>query len=287
MAGLTLSSLWALAPNLITEGHCYRVVTPLYKVTESQATANKMSKTDINPNDYLWNKTELFERFEQNVTKYSRIKFNKDDDFISIANMNRFLYTNRDYYRVLDSLAEYETVPIELIEFIASHPKTFGKDIKKLDPELEYNDGTISGCYKGEFTALTLSNNLLDQIKYLTHVIEVGNNGIYEYEFYDRKGPKSEFHYVDRLTIGEIMALCQKYSPYIVARYKGLGEMSKYEMHKFAMDPRYRRLVRYTVSDVERFESTLDDLFLKNEKARHARKVLVQTSNLSLDDIDN
>jgi TATA-binding protein-associated factor Taf7 len=53
------------------------------------------------------------------------------------------------------------------------------------------------------------------------------------------------------------------------------------------MDPRYRRLVRYTVSDVERFESTLDDLFLKNEKARHARKVLVQTSNLSLDDIYN
>lgn len=287
MAGLTLSSIWSVAPELITQGHCYRVVTPLYKVAESQAAANKMDKTKINPKDYLWNKTELFERFEQNAIQYTRIKFNKDEDFVSIKDMRSFLYTNRDYYQLLDQIATFETVPMELIEFVAANPKTFGKDIKKLDPELDYKDGTISGCYKGDFTALTLSDNLLEKIKYLTHVIKVGNDGIFEYEFYDRKGPNSEFNYVGRLTIGEIMALCQKYSPYIVNRYKGLGEMSKYEMHKFAMNPNYRRLVRYTVSDVERFESTLDDLFLMNNKGRQIRKELVQTSNLSLDDIDN
>lgn len=287
MAGLTLSSIWSVAPELITQGHCYRVVTPLYKVAESQAAANKMDKTKINPKDYLWNKTELFERFEQNAIQYTRIKFNKDEDFVSVKNMKNFLYTNRDYYQLLDQIATFETVPMELIEFVAANPKTFGKDIKKLDPELDYKDGTISGCYKGDFTALTLSDNLLEKIKYLTHVIKVGNDGIFEYEFYDRKGPNTEFNYVGRLTIGEIMALCQKYSPYIVNRYKGLGEMSKYEMHKFAMNPNYRRLVRYTVSDVERFESTLDDLFLMNNKCRQIRKELVQTSNLSLDDIDN
>lgn len=287
MAGLTLSSIWSVAPELITQGHCYRVVTPLYKVAESQAAANKMDKTKINPKDYLWNKTELFERFEQNAIQYTRIKFNKDEDFVSIKDMRNFLYTNRDYYQLLDQIATFETVPMELIEFVAANPKTFGKDIKKLDPELDYKDGTISGCYKGDFTALTLSDNLLEKIKYLTHVIKVGNDGVSEYEFYDRKGPNAEFNYVGRLTIGEIMALCQKYSPYIVNRYKGLGEMSKYEMHKFAMNPNYRRLVRYTVSDVERFESTLDDLFLMNNKGRQIRKELVQTSNLSLDDIDN
>jgi DNA gyrase subunit B len=287
MAGLTLSSIWSVAPELITDGHCYRVVTPLYKVAESQAAANKMSKTDINPKDYLWTKNELFERFEQNALQYARIKFKESDDFISDSNMRRFLYTNRDYYQVLDKLSSFETVPMELIEFIAANPKTFGKDIKKLDAELNYKDGTISGCYKGEFTALTLSDNLMDQIKYLTNVIQVGNDGIYEYEFYDRRGAKSEFNHVGRMTIGEIMQLCQKYSPYIVNRYKGLGEMSKYEMYKFAMNPNYRRLVRYTVSDVERFESILDDLFLMNTRGRRVRKELVQTSNLTLDDIDN
>lgn len=287
MAGLTLSSIWSVAPELITQGHCYRVVTPLYKVAESQAAANKMSKTDINPKDYLWNKTELFERFEQNAIQYTRIKFDTKDDFISNSNMKSFLYTNRDYYQLLDQIATFETVPMQIIEFIAANPKTFGKDIKQLDPELNYKDGIISGCYNGEFTALTLSDNLLEKIKYLTHTIQVGNDGIYRYEFYDRKGANSEFNYVGNLTIGEIMHLCQKYSPYIVNRYKGLGEMSKYEMHKFAMNPNYRRLVRYTVSDVERFESILDDLFLKNTRGRQIRKELVQTSNLSLDDIDN
>ena len=287
MAGLTLSSIWSVAPDLVTKGHCYRVVTPLYKIAESQAAANKMSKTNIDPKDYLWNKTELFERFEQNTIKYTRIKFSENDDFISDSNMKRFLYTNRDYYQVLDNLATIETVPMQLIEFIAAHPKDFGKKIKLLDPELSYKDGTISGCYRGEFTALTLSNNLLEQIAYLTSVIQRGNDGIYEYEFYDRKGINGEFNHVDKMTIGEIMAQCQKYSPYIVNRYKGLGEMSKYEMYKFAMNPNYRRLVRYTVSDVDAFESTLDDLFLRNTRGRQVRKQLVQTSRLSLDDIDN
>lgn len=287
MAGLTLSSIWSVAPDLITEGHCYRVVTPLYKVAESQAAANKMSKTNINPNDYLYTKGELFERFEQNTTKYTRIKFNEKDDFISTDNMKRFLYTNRDYYQVLDQLSTFESVPMEMIEFIAANPKDFGKRIKEVDEELVFNDDTISGCYKGEFVSLTISNSFMDKIKYLTEVINVGNDGIYYYDFYDRRSINSEFNHVGRLTIGSIMELCQKYSPHIVNRYKGLGEMSKYEMYQFAMNPNHRRLVRYTVSDVERFESILDDLFVKNIRGRQIRKQLVQTSNLSLDDIDN
>ena len=96
-----------------------------------------------------------------------------------------------------------------------------------------------------------------------------------------------DFNYVNNLTIGQIMELCQKYSPYIISRYKGLGEMNKYEMYKFAMNPNYRRLIRYTVSDVQRFEDTLDTLFLKNLRGRRERKNLVQTAQLSLDDIDN
>lgn len=287
MAGLTLSSTWAVAPELITRGHCYRVITPLYKVAESQAAANKMNKKDINPKDYLYTKAELFDRFEENTIKYARIKFNTNDDFISNANMKRFLYTNRDYYQVLDELSRFESVPMELIEFIAANPNDYQNRIEEVDPELHYHDGTISGCYRGEFVAITISNNFLEKLKYLTQVIWTGNDGVYRYEFYDRKGDKAEFNHVSNLTIGQIMELCQKYSPYIVNRYKGLGEMSKYEMYKFAMNPNYRRLVRYTVSDVQRFEATLDDLFLKNLRGRQVRKELVQTAQLSLDDIDN
>lgn len=288
MAGLTLSSIWAVAPELIKQGHCYRVVTPLYKVAESQAAANKMSKKNIDPRDYVYTKAELFDRFEENVTKYARLKFDTDDDsFVSSANMRRFLFTNRDYYQVLDELSRFESVPMELIEFIAANPDSYQERIKEVDPELVYSNGTISGCYRGEFVAITISNNFMEKLEYLTKVIRNGNDGIYRYEFYDRKGEKSEFNYVGNLTIGQIMEICQKYSPYIINRYKGLGEMSKYEMYQFAMNPNHRRLVQYTVSDVERFESTLDDLFLMNVKGRQIRKGLVQSAQLSLDDIDN
>ena len=286
MTGLTLSSIWACAPDLIKEGHCYRVVTPLYKVAESQAAANKMDKKNINPDDYVFTKNELFDRFERNVLKYARIKFTKGDDFISDENMRRFLYTNRDYYQVLDELSTFESVPKEMIEFIAAN-RDYQKKIKELDKELNYKDGTIYGCFKGDFVAINLTKNFIDKVSYLTNVIENGNDGIYQYEFYDRRGANSDFSYVGHMTIGQIMEICQKYSPYIVNRYKGLGEMSKYEMWKLAMNPNYRRLVRYTVADAQRFESILDDLFLMNSTGRRIRKEMVQSANLSLDDIDN
>jgi DNA gyrase/topoisomerase IV subunit B len=175
---------------------------------------------------------------------------------------------------------------MEIIEFIAATPD-FEKHIKKLDPELSYNDGEITGCYRGNFVSVDLSKDLMEKVNYLRRVIEESNDGIYQFEFYDRRGENSEFNHVGRMTIGQIMEMCQKYSPFIINRYKGLGEMSKYEMWKFAMNPTYRRLVRYTVADIERFESTLDDLFLMNTKSRRIRKDLVQHSDLSLDDIDN
>lgn len=288
MAGLTLSSIWAVAPELITQGHCYRVVTPLYKVAESQAAANRMSKTNINPKDYIYTKAELFDRFEENTARYARLKFDmKDNSFISSSNMRRFLYTNRDYYQVLDELSRFESVPMELIEFIAANPNDYQYRINEVDDELRYSNGTISGCYRGEFVAITISNNFMERLKYLTKIIHSGNDGIYRYEFYDRKGVKTDFNHVGNLTIGQIMEICQKYSPYIINRYKGLGEMSKYEMYQFAMNPNHRRLVRYTVSDVQRFENTLDELFLMNTKGRQTRKELVQSARLSLDDIDN
>ena len=286
MSGLTLSSIYGAASDLILHGHCYRVITPLYKVAESQAAANKMSKTDIDEKNYLWSKAELYDRFENNCVKYSRIKFSEGDDFISNDNMKRFLLANRRYYEVLDSVSNFETVPKEILEFIAATPN-FEKHIKELDHELNFNDGMIYGCFRGDFVSVSLSKSMMETINFLREVINKSNDGIYQFEFYDRRGENSEFSHVDRMTIGQIMETCQKYSPYIVGRYKGWGEMSKYEMWKFAMNPNYRRLARYTVADVERFTNTLNNLFVKNKKETKIRKQMVQTANFTLDDIDN
>lgn len=286
MAGLTLTSIYAVAPQLVIDGHCYRVITPLYKVAASQAAANKMDKKNPNIQDYVYTKMELFERFEENVQKFARIKFSKNEDFISKNNMQRFLAANRDYYQVLDRISNFESVPKEVIEYIAANPD-FEKSIGNLDKELHYKDGIISGCFNGDFVAVSLNSSVMESIDYLRNVIQKSNDGIYQYEFYDRRGESADFNYVGKLTIGQIMEICQKYSPYIVNRYKGLGEMSKYEMYKLAMNPNYRRLVRYTISDVQRFEDEMDKLFLMNDKGRRSRKEYVQHANLSLDEIDN
>lgn len=286
MAGLNLAATWRLAPRLILEGHCYRAISPLYKVAESQAAANKMSQTDIDVKDYVYSKAELFDRFEDNVVIHARIKFHQNEDFISNSNMKRFLQTNREYYKLLDVTSQFESVPKGIIEFMAANPD-YESHIEDLDEELHCVDGIVSGCYKGQPVAVPATANFLETIEKLRIIIQQGNDGIYQYEFYDRPRAKANFRYVDRMTIGEIMEICQKYSPYLVSRYKGLGEMSKYEMWKLVMHPCYRRLARYTVSDVESFQSTLDDLFLSDEPRRQIRKQMVQTANITLDDIDN
>ena len=286
MSGLTLSSIYAAAANLVLHGHCYRVITPLYKVAESQAAANKMSKTDIDERNYLWSKAELYDRFETNCVKYSRIKFKESDNFVSNDNMRRFLLANRRYYEELDKMSGFETVPKEIIEFIAATPD-FEKRICELDPELHFDDGTIYGCFRKKFVSVSLTKSMLETINFLREVINVSNDGIYQFEFYDRASENSEFKHVDHMTIGQIMETCQKYSPYIVGRYKGWGEMSKYEMWKFAMNPNYRRLARYTVADVDRFNLTLNNLFVKNKRGTRIRKQMVQEANFTLDDIDN
>lgn len=286
MAGLSLSGTWRLAPELILQGHCYRVITPLYKIAESYAIANKMDKKNPNPDDYVYSKSELYDWFEDNVCKYVRLKFDTMGDLISVSNMRRFLQTNREYYEVLDLLSTFESIPKDIIEFIAGNPD-YQTRIKELDEELEFVDGTVSGCYNKSFVSVPLTESFLTKIDYLRNVIQYGNDGIYRYELYDRGKDKGTFRYVGNMTIGQIMEFCQKFSPYIVNRYKGLGEMSKYEMYKLVMDPNHRRLVRYTVSDVEAFEQTLNEMFVSSKKYRQIRKKLVQASNVSLDDIDN
>ena len=282
ICGLFLAAIFRHAPQLILEGKVYRCVMPLYKLMDS-----KSSKKTINKSLFLYHKSELFKIFEKNVSKVIRLKFDLNGDFISSANMMRFLSTNRDYYSLLDKLSKHYSLHKDIIEFIAIHHDTFKDIIHELGDELSYSksDDCISGVYMGESYNLIPDKVFMSKLSYLVETICVGNEGISNYHMYELKGKNKEPVYCGYKTIGQIMEICQKFAPEIANRYKGLGELNPVEMLEVAMNPNNRTLIQFVIDDMDRVKEIFDTLFLTSH--RGTRKKMVQGAMVSEDDIDN
>lgn len=282
ICGLFLAAVITHAPQLILHGHVYRCVVPLYRLADKKKSSNN---DQIDKSLFLYHKSELFRIFERNVSKVVGLKFNKDGEFISSDNMERFLSTNRDYYQVLDTMSRHYSLNKDIIEFIAVHPTDYKTRISELGEELSYSEKEecVSGIYKGEYYSIITDKTFMKKLKYLTNVIQVGNEGVYMYHMYERKG--DDMKYCGYKSIGQIMEICQRFYPEIKSRYKGLGELNPQEMRDIAMNPENRVLIQFTVDDMDYALKTFDTLFL--DKYRPVRKKMVQESSLTMDDIDN
>ena len=285
IAGIYLADIYKHAPKLIEHGFVYRVVAPLYRI--ELAMKKKKDASFVDPDAYLYAKSDLFTRLEETATKNIMIGFVGEDTCVSPSNVRRFLFTNREYFRVLSQLSATYRVSPDVIEYVVMHYDTFMNPgvVEQLDPELHYNaeKSSISGCYQSKFCNLVFEKAVNEQIKILINYFVNGNNKIGHYEFYKKVGTEMKHYGV--LTIGQIMAMVQEYRPKVTGRYKGFGEMTPYEMQKLVLNPDYRVLLRFTINDVDATAQTLDHLFLK--KFSNVRKDLVKNANVSPDDIDN
>lgn len=282
---IVVGDIYKHARPLIEHGMVYRVITPLYRINDKirEKAKNKYSK-----DFYLYSKDEFFEMFEQQTSKEFKIKFDLNDkEYVSRANMKRFLQTNRDYFQWLDTMSKHYKLHMDILEYMAKHYKTFRNNIQERFPEMSYDKKgeSISGVYDGEYYTVILDSIFMNSLSYLTKVIEEGNAGVYKYHAFKYIKSRKEDDYLGYLTIGQIMTLCQVYEPTIGSRYKGLGELTIEEMHNLMMDPNNRILVRFTIKDAERLSEALDDLLSENKA--DVRKKLIQESSITVDDIDN
>ena len=279
------ANIYKAAPELIEKGYVYRVVYPLYKLAESR---RKKKSKDIDASLFLYDKNDLYKRFEDTVADNIKLKFTPEDKkYIGGEYIKRFLSANREYYEIIHDMSQY-TVHPDILEYIASHPDNYKETINELDSELYYDNkpgevGEIAGDYKKESYSLTLDDMTLAKIRYITNIIEIANDGITHYELYEKTS--TGYQHIGRYSIYQIMNFCQKYTADLDARFKGLGELELDELKALAMNPKNRVLVRYTVADVEKMLETLDDLFL--DARSNKRKDIIRTSNISIDDIDN
>lgn len=284
ITSLLLADIYRVAPQLIEQGYCYRVVYPLYKLMEKR----KKNSNVVNRDAFIYSKVDLYDKFEQTVAQNVRLKFNVNDaKYITPQEMKGFLSTNREYYEVINEMSKYMVHP-DIIEFVASNPD-YKTTISQLDEELYYDEsngevGEIMGDYKRESYSLTLDDLTLKKINYLSDVINAGNNGMCQYELYEKRS-SGDYVHLGKKTIYQIMNFCQKYAADIDARYKGLGELESIELKELAMNPKNRVLVQFTVADSEKLINKLDILF--NDNQRDARKDIIRGAKISIDEIDN
>ena len=286
IAGLYLADIYKHAPQLIEAGCVYRAVAPLYRI-EQVMSRKKVDPKNPDPDSYLYVKSELFTRMEEDASKKLMIRFDGDDTCVSPANVRRFLFAHREYFKVLTALSGTYKINPDVIEHIVMNHDTFQKKgvMEKLDKELHYDKrkNSVSGCYKGVFCNLLLEPSVVKQIQTLVRIFEQADDGVGFYHLYEKNTRGTD--YLGLLTIGQIMERAQRYAVRVVGRYKGIGEMTKYEMQKLVMNPDHRLLLRFTIQDVDATRLNFDHLFL--EKFSDVRKELVKNADVSPEDIDN
>lgn len=284
--GINVGNFVKHTPKLITSGHVYRVIAPLYKIAAPTGYLGKV----LNKHAYLYSKRDLYELFEQEVSRHVSLRVNGEESLITPIQLKRYLSVNRSYFEILSTISERYKIDPEVIEFLVEYEeayKTPGFLEENLDPELSYKKetNTVSGCFRKRFTHLILDGIVKKSLDELGRIYRQGNSSIMRLHYYRRNGKTPDNTYVGYLTIGKIMADVQRYSMKIVTRFKGYGEMSAEEMRELVMNPDNRVLIRLTMHDIVSARETFDTLFLK--KSSDKKKLLLKNAKLDPEDIDN
>lgn len=284
--GINVGNFVKHTPKLITSGHVYRVIAPLYKIIAPSGYLGKI----LNKHAYIYSKRDLYDLFEQEVAKHVSLRVEGEEGLITPAQLRKYLQVNRNYYEILTTISERYKIDPDVIEFLVEHEEDFKKPgflEKNLDKELHYKESTntINGCYRKRFTHLILDGIVKNSLDELQRIYKQGNSSIMRLHYYRRAGRVSENAYVGYMTIGKIMEDVQQYAMKIVTRFKGYGEMSAEEMQELVMNPDNRVLIRLTMNDAMVAKETFDTLFLK--KSSDKKKLLLKSAHLDPEDIDN
>lgn len=286
IATLLLAGIIKGAPQLIQEGHVYRVVPPLYCVRQY---GKKTQSGVIDKNSYLYSKMEIYNPFVETLSTRVYLKHQVDGKsldkipFMNTSELKRFVIANRNYRAIINTIRDRYRLDYDTIEFIAAH-KDFAAQIQEFDRELIYDEAasSITGSHNKKHCAILLNDVFMEQIWKLRDILEANNWELF-YHCYEKTGKDMEYKGV--LSIGYIMDLCWKYYPEITSRFKGIGEMDVNEVHELLMNPNNQKLVRFTMPELATVQAAFDDLFL--DETTHVRKQIIDSMRMSLEDIDN
>lgn len=273
-------------PEIITEGHLYKVFSPLYKIDDKDT-------------PFVGNKGELTEVFLKKVVKSYKIKLVGEKDPMTKDELYDFLLDTINYRVSLIRLSKYYNVDKYVVEMIAAllitmgvtagHLKdalnsqsfitTFMSKIQKKFPEIKLSGtNSIRGVANGRFMSIQLNERFM---KKLDEFIDIYMQYGYELIVKEKGGEES------KMTIGEFLETSYKLTPKIITRYKGLGEANPEQLAETTLNPDNRILVQFTMDDCVKAMKIFEKLQGNKAADKAARKLMMSEYKIDRDDLDN
>ena len=305
-----LAGLFLLVGKPIVEsGRLYRVLPPLYRIKNSGK-------------KYAMDKSDLLQIYKENVVDSVNV-YNKDGEKLSKKELSQFITDIENYLDTIEYIAEHTSVDYRLIEMVgyivtmSACGKIISEDssnrefingaiindkkklksaidslfdnpkwvdnlmmtLNKKFPELRIEGRHISGPLYGRYQALNISVPFIRRFKSLIDIFIIYGINL---SWSDKKSKKDKTYG----TIAEFCNAMSKYNATIQTRFKGLGEAQYDEISETIMDPRKRRLVRLTITDLEEDLRKMRILHDDSQEYRVLRKQLMADYDVNPDEID-
>lgn len=262
-------------PGLVKAGRLYKSVAPLYKIK------------DKGKHKFLLNRKSFIKLFEGRISENIRLVDPETNVAMKHKELEEFLMINRNYLPELIRIANYYGVRREIVEFVTlecdeSSLDSFAKKLKKKFPEMSLDeDNIMSGIYEGSFQVIALDRFFFKRIEPLKQIVSLQSTPYLRMIELSIKGDN-----IDRgvMSIGDIMALCQRFQPNIDTRYKGLGELNALDIMDTTLDPNNRILIQLTMEDLE---AEIEKFKVLHGDSVEERKQLMAHFKIDRDDLDN
>ena len=223
--------------KLVERGHLYRAMTPLYQV--------KMGNDEL----FVQNKTEFHKLALNTINDKLEIR-TKEGLLLTFNDIISLLNKNEDYLYEIDLISKSLSVDIDVLEyflyFYLKYDGSFNKVKEKMEKKFRFislekdEDGLfLNGTHNDEWQSFIVDEIFFETVSSIIYYIKEVNSLQLEYKINGKN-----------CLLSDILLAVDKYHPKILARYKGLAELSPQELKQTTLQN--KRLIRLTVEDLEK-----------------------------------
>lgn len=265
IVNLVLVYIWYHMRPIITEGHMYVAIPPLYSIIEHGKRRYFVDQYEYD--QYIFNKVLELNKFvdadENPITSIEEISkiFNKYETLTKY--IKKLVNVN---------MGISESLILDMLDYISENTfdkKTIVTFLQNTE-DIKYNE-TYEGFYKNDYIFFPLKG-LIDVLKPIMRFIRDNNipfGTIYTYN-------EDESKY-DRFNVNAYNKMIENVTPKSRVRMKGLGEMDPEELRDTTLDVNKRNIYKIEIPDVEAAEISMNNFMNDNSKYVEFRKHILLT----------
>lgn len=303
ITSLLLCFFITFLPELIYQGKVFKAMPPLYLMDQSSL------KKYYSGREWLYDKYEYYDLYHNVIA--DNIDFWIEEtpaDVLKkgitpkitapyITKMNKkqivmWMNMTSEYSAELNNLGKKAACNTTLLEMVCAFKKTF-KNKKEFEeaihnnfPEMHYDSKaeSLMGSMDGDYFSL-ICDSIFDYSasRYMQQLAK-NDNHIYVW-FKSKKDPDAK---PIRCTIGQFLdIMTSTINLKIEQRFKGVGEAETALLFKTTVNPKFRKLYRITIEDINEAKKTFELLHGKSAELREKRRDLLDSASISYIDIDN